>query len=295
MKPGIDPKVDFAFKRVFGVENSRGILIDLIHSVLAPPPDERITDIELLNPFNEKETPTDRLTILDIKARDQRGRQFNIEMQMIGHAWFPQRILYYWATIHQQQLQEGENYSVLRPTISICFLNDTLFPAVPDYHLTFHLVDRRHDVTFAKDIELHLIELPKFTGSPDELSGPLGRWIYFLVHGERLDVDALPAPLETPEIRRALEELEMLTKSQLERDLYESRLKAIRDDVARQKGAFERGIDQGRTEGEMVGRIHALEVLLDRPRTSAEELLSMPRAELDRLTEQLQSEIRGRH
>ena len=90
----------------------------------------------------------------------------------------------------------------------------------------------------------------------------------------------------------------MIAKSQLERDLYESRLKAIRDDVARQEGAFERGIEQGRTEGrtegEMVGRINALEALLDRPLTSAEELLSMPGAELNRLTEQLQSEIRGR-
>jgi len=195
-------------------------------------------------------------------------------------------------------LQEGENYSVLRPTISICFLDDTLFPAVPDYPLTFHLVDRRHDVTFARDIELHLIELPKFTEAPDELSRPLGRWIYFLVNGEHLDPDALPASLETPEIHRALEELEMMTKSQLERDLYESRLKAIRDDVARQEGAFERGIEQGRTEGrtegEMVGRIHALEALLDRPLTPAEELLSMPRPELNRLTERLQREIRGR-
>ena len=83
----------------------------------------------------------------------------------------------------------------------------------------------------------------------------------------------------------------MLTKSQLERDLYESRLKAIRDDIARQEGALQ----QGRTEGEMLGRVHTLEALLDRPLTPTEELLAMPRAQLDRLTEQLQSEIRRRH
>lgn len=91
------------------------------------------------------------------------------------------------------------------------------------------------------------------------------------------------------------------TKKQLDRDRYESHLKAVRDDIARQEGAFQKGIREGmqqvmkaRAEGETIGRIHALESLQDRPLTSAEELLAMPSAQLNRLTEQLQSEIRGR-
>jgi len=77
---GIDPKVDYAFKHLFGREATRPILIDLLDNLLDPAPGHEIRDIELLNPFNPKEALDDKLSILDIKARDQAGRQFNVEM-----------------------------------------------------------------------------------------------------------------------------------------------------------------------------------------------------------------------
>src|SRR5215468_471274 len=117
----IDPKVDYAFKHLFGRESTRPLLIDLIDQVLNPAPGHHIQDIELLNPFNPKEALDDKLSILDIKARDQAGRQFNVEMQMLADRHFTRRILYYWASLYQQQLHEGEPYRVLRPTVSVCF------------------------------------------------------------------------------------------------------------------------------------------------------------------------------
>jgi hypothetical protein len=81
---GINPKVDYAFKHLFGRETTQPLLIDLLDSVLSPPPGSRTQDIELLNPFNPKEALDDKLSILDIKARDQSGRQFNVEMQMLA-------------------------------------------------------------------------------------------------------------------------------------------------------------------------------------------------------------------
>jgi predicted transposase/invertase (TIGR01784 family) len=123
MVPGIDPKIDYAFKRLFGSEANQHLLIHLLNAVLQPPPAERITALEILNPFNDKEALNDKLSVVDIKARDQRGRQFNIEMQLLPYADFPQRVLYYWARLHQQQLHESEEYEQLRPTISVCFVN----------------------------------------------------------------------------------------------------------------------------------------------------------------------------
>src|SRR5208283_4937151 len=124
---GVDPKVDYAFKHVFGREATRPILIDVLESVLNPVPGHHILDIELLNPFNPKEALDDKLSILDIKARDQTGRQFNIEMQMLAFPYYEKRILYYACKLHQQQLHEGEDYVELEPTISISFLNHVLF------------------------------------------------------------------------------------------------------------------------------------------------------------------------
>jgi len=105
---GIDPKVDYAFKHLLGRESTRPILIDVLDKVLDTAPGHHIQDIELLNPFNPKEALDDKLSILDIKARDQAGRQFNVEMQMLDRGYYDKRILYYWAKLHQQQLVVGQ-------------------------------------------------------------------------------------------------------------------------------------------------------------------------------------------
>ncbi len=118
---GIDPKIDYAFKHLFGRETTQPILMDMLNRVLEPAPGHQILDVELLNPFNPKEAPDDKLSILDIKTRDQTGRQFNVEMQMLVSPHYEKRILSYAAKLHQQQLHEGEDYSELKPTISISF------------------------------------------------------------------------------------------------------------------------------------------------------------------------------
>ena len=101
---GVDPTVDYAFKHLFGRDATRPILVDVLNSILAPAPGHDIRDIDLLNPFNAKEALDDKLSILDIKARDQTGRQFNIEMQLLAFPYYEKRILYYACKLHQQQL-----------------------------------------------------------------------------------------------------------------------------------------------------------------------------------------------
>ena len=120
--PGIDPRVDIAFKKLFGTPAWSGLTISLIDAVLSPAPGRHLTELHLLNPYSEKDFLDDKITVLDIKARDERGRWFNVEMQMdLGRASAP-RLLYYWARLYGGQLIAGEEYSELRPTISICFL-----------------------------------------------------------------------------------------------------------------------------------------------------------------------------
>jgi predicted transposase/invertase (TIGR01784 family) len=86
MIPGIDPKVDLAFKKVFGSEAYKDLTVSLINAVLTPPPDRRVVSVQLLNPYSERMTLDDKLSVLDVKARDQRGWLFNLEMQMVAHA-----------------------------------------------------------------------------------------------------------------------------------------------------------------------------------------------------------------
>jgi predicted transposase/invertase (TIGR01784 family) len=85
---GIDPKNDYAFKCVFGSERHTRILIHMLNAVLQPPPEQRVLSVEILNPISEPVVLDEKLSILDVKARDQSGRQFNVEMQMATHPGF---------------------------------------------------------------------------------------------------------------------------------------------------------------------------------------------------------------
>jgi predicted transposase/invertase (TIGR01784 family) len=287
---GIDPKVDYAFKHLFGREATRPILADVLDKILNPPPGHQIVDLELLNPFNPKEALDDKLSILDIKARDQTGRQFNVEMQMLAIPYYEKRILYYACKLHQQQLHEGVDYFELKPTISISFLNHVWFPRVGESHLRFRLLEETHGFPLTEDLEFHVFELPKFTKSAAELTSGLDVWLYFLRNAAKMDTEALPAALREPLVVRALEELKMLTQTDLERERYEARRKAQLDDQTRLKGARLEGRQEGRAE-EKISTIHFCERLLDRPETATEELAALSLDELTRLVDDLQGQV----
>ncbi|HVX13028.1 MAG TPA: Rpn family recombination-promoting nuclease/putative transposase [Pirellulales bacterium] len=289
MKPQSDPKVDYAFKHVFGREQGRAALMSLLDAVLQPAAGREIAGLELLNPFNDKETLDDKLSILDIKARDQSGRQFNVEMQMLAYGAFPQRALYYWSRLHQSQLQEGMNYHVLRPTIAICFVDTSLFPDVPDHHLVFELRERRHQTLFTDQLAVHILELPKFDKTVDDLATPLDRWLFFLRHAQDLDEEALPEPLDVAEVRWALGDLIMITQSDEDRERYESRLKMQRDVYT----ALFEAREEGRAEGQ-IARIQSFQRLLREEVTALEQLRALSPVELESLAARLESELNAK-
>jgi len=296
---GIDPKVDYAFKHLFGRDATKSLLISVIDSVLKPAPGHEIRDIELRNPFNPKESLDDKLCILDIKARDQSGRQFNVEMQMLSMHSYVKRILFYWTTLHREQLLEGDPYEGLRPTISISFLNHVLFPEVTDFHLRFRLLEQNYHFPLSEDIEFHVLELPKFTKTADQLAGDLDIWLYFLRNAEKMDAMALPLPIRQPLIVRAFEELKMLTQNDIERERYWARFKALSDHntyvlEAREDGfkkGLEEGIEQGIEQGVRQGKldlVQTLERLLNRSETSDEVLATRTLSELSDYANELQ-------
>jgi len=169
------------------------------------------------------------MSILDVKARDESEWIYDLEMQMLVLAALSPRTLYYWAKSYAEQLSAGEDYTRLRRTISICFVNGVVFREWPEYHTCFRLLDPSGELCLTEDLEIHIIELPKFRKTLAELETDLDFWLYFLKNGEELDADALPAELDRGEIRKAMGVLKMLAQSDMERELYEGRLKAKRD------------------------------------------------------------------
>jgi predicted transposase/invertase (TIGR01784 family) len=291
---GIDPKVDYVFKRLFGVDANRPLLVHLLNAVLQWPAGRRLRELELLNPFNDREYLQDKLTVVDVKARDQGGRQHHVEMQLSVPWGFDKRILYYWAKFHQQQMQEGDFYQTLCPTVSVWWLEQDLFPDAACHH-KFQLWDPERSVLLSKDLEIHTLELGKFKLSAEQVSTDEERWCYFLKHGAALDSDRLPAALDQPIFHQAVEVLRVVSQNELERHRYEDRLKAQRDAASlayASQHAQEHGIEIGLERGRLEGRIEVCQRLLQQPVLSAEEAQRLSLEQLTKLAEELEQQLR---
>jgi predicted transposase/invertase (TIGR01784 family) len=142
-------------------------------------------------------------------------------------------------------------------------------------------------------LELHIVELPKFTRSATELTTGCERWSYFLRHGDELDTERLPELLQTPTIQKAMEVLRMLTQSELEREKYEARLKYQRDELSRLHEARQEGRQLGAQLGELIGRVQSYEEFLKVEPTPRETLWAMTLEQLQQLLEQLKARLTG--
>ena len=263
MSEKISPRIDLAFKKIFGVEENKDLLILLINSIVSD--EDQVKEVTILNPYNAKSFKQDKLSILDIKARGENGHQFNVEIQITDEADYDKRALYYWGKLYTEQLKTSEDYSKLCKTIGIHILNFTSITNSPKYHHAFHLVDEKTGMRYFKDIELHTIELNKFTKNDDDLNSLVSKiknaldiWIAFLTRHDLLDPQNLPKPLDNPGLKKALYILEVMNLSKDERDAYEDRLKWFRIEANTLKKRYEEGIEKGLAEGKAEGLAEGL-------------------------------------
>src|SRR4029077_18900482 len=189
----ISPRVDIAFKKIFGVEENKDLLISLINSIVGK--EDQVEEITLLNPYNPKNFKQDKLSILDVKAKGRDGKRFNIEIQISDEADYDKRALYYWAKLYTEQLKIAEDYSLLSKAIGIHILNFTSIPEIDKYHNVFHIIEKETGHLYFKDLELHTIELRKFSeNSHAELADILAKvnnsldiWAAFLTRHDLLN------------------------------------------------------------------------------------------------------------
>ena len=312
MAIGIDPTVDFAFKRVLGNPDYPEVTIHFLNAVLGGRP--RITQVDFTNPFLDKEAADDKLSVLDVLATDEHGRLLDIEMQCRLPAAMPQRLTYYVSTLYTFRLFEGEDYGVLRPAICICVLDDLMFPDEPDLHLDFRLRGREGQ-EFIDHLQIHTLELPKYRrpGDNEVVSGQLEKWAYFLRFAADSTPEELTDRLPDREFTQALGVLEMIARTPSERAMYELRMKSQRDvaslvndarregaDVGREEGREEgrkEGREVGRHEGELKGKVQMLQMLQElcgEPVTPSDELAKLSLDQLQQLIDQWQEKIRRR-
>ena len=217
-------------KALFGAEANRDLLIHFLNAVLAADLPAPITAVELLNPYNEREFLDDKLSVVDVKARDDTGRLYQIEIQLLVLPDLPARILYGWADLYSAQLQSGEDYGDLRPCWSIWLLGETLRAAVDGYAHRLRMQDDQSRALLDHG-GIWLLELGKFAavhGGSDAIDSELTRWLKFFTEGERLDPAALPDWMQTPEMRHAMSTLTAFSDKEREYHAYQARMNYLR-------------------------------------------------------------------
>lgn len=294
MPIGIDPKVDFAFKMVFGNPHHPRVTIHFLNSVLKPK--VPIEWVEYLNPIQDRERIEDKLVVLDIRARDSAGRLFDVEMQSSLPADLPRRLTYYNCMTYVRQITSGERYLDLHPSISICVLNRVLFGEAPEHHLSFRLRSDQRDLVFTDDLQFHLLELPKFTPVSDNIAelSRLKRWLYFLRRAPDMDPNELAQKLVDSEYLEAIEILQMISRSPEDRELYEARMKVLHDEEARLVAADQAGEARGIEKGTLIGKIQLLQQLLGEPEHAVDELSALGKQRLEEMLVEMQQRLRSR-
>jgi len=226
MKHRIDPKIDCVFKALLGSEENRNLLVHFLNAVLVDDLSAPIAEAEILNPYNDKEFLDDKLSVVDVKAKDSEGRLYQIEIQLLTYRHLPERMVYTWCDIISQQLQSGNDYSLLKPVFSIWLLAENLLPDEAEYAHEYRLQDRLGR-TLADLGGIHLLELKKFTAERIETEEQ--RWLKFFKDGERLDDAALPDWMNTDEMRQAMNTLKQFSEKERDYHAYQARQNYLRE------------------------------------------------------------------
>ncbi len=260
----VNPKIDLVFKKLFGSEENKDILLSLINAIL--PLHQQISEISLKNPYNVSDYAEGKLSILDIKAQDEKGVLYDIEMQIRGSGFYGKRTLFYWAKMFGSQLdyindfataneqitelekladleKQGKlGYSGLKKCIVISLMDFNFFND-EKYNRCFMLKDGETNETH-KDLDyldLYFIELKKFKGKLQTVKTTLERWITFLNTAHRYTKDNLPQELaEIKEIRKASLQLDIMFLDEREKRYYESQQKFLLDENSRLKEVVEK-------------------------------------------------------
>jgi predicted transposase/invertase (TIGR01784 family) len=183
----VDIKNDIAFRKIFGNENKKIILISFLNAVMKLKGKDAIEDVEILNPYQLPIIKNLKASIIDVKARDKKGKAYIIEMQVAEPDGLDKRLLYYASKEYSQQIESGEFYTKLKPVIFIGIF-DFKFTEGNKY-LSHHAVcDVENGERTIKDMGFYFIELPKFEKLLADLQEVTDKWIFFIKEVENLEV-----------------------------------------------------------------------------------------------------------
>lgn len=251
----INPFTDFGFKKIFGEEASKPLLLDFLNALL--PLKNKITDLNFKNTEQLGQTDADRKAIFDIYCENERGEKFIVELQKAKQNYFKERTIYYSTFPIREQAEKGIwNYN-LKAIYCVGILDFKFddYENEPEKSEVLHTIElkNQHGKRFYDKLTYIYLEMPNFNKAEAELITRLDQWLYFIKHLE--DFETMPVIFKDAIFTKAFEKAELAKLGQAELDSYENSLKIYRDLKGVLDTAFEDGKMEGKTEGKTEGKI----------------------------------------
>lgn len=247
----INPFTDFGFKKIFGEEASKPLLLDFLNAIL--PNSDKIVELSFKNNEQLGQTDFDRKAIYDIYCENEKGEKFIVELQKAKQNYFKERTIYYSTFPIREQAEKGEwNYN-LKAVYCIGILDFTFrdYESEEEKSEVLHTVKlkNQHENVFNDKLTFIYIELPNFKLIDSQLQTRLDKWLYFIKHLE--DFQSIPVIIADDVFNKAFEKAELAKFGKDDLDNYENSLKVYRD----LKGAMDTAFDEGKLEGILEGKI----------------------------------------
>jgi predicted transposase/invertase (TIGR01784 family) len=242
-----DVKNDIAFRKIFGNQKKSIVLISFLNAVLDLEGQNRIAKITILNPYLLPRIIGEKSSIIDVRATDQRGRQFIVEMQVADKKGFEKRVQFYTSRDYSMQIEKGEDYPKLKPTYFVGILNFGIGFG-KNYLGKHYNIEEETGTCVLGDIQHRFIQLTKFKKKRTELTSLVDKWTFFIKNAANLNI--IPDDIDDEGLRTAYQEADKHTWQKEELIAYDNLSMRAQDERGERELAEERGRDEERAKAE---------------------------------------------
>jgi predicted transposase/invertase (TIGR01784 family) len=249
----INPYTDFGFKRLFGTEMNKDLLISFLNALFNNS-EREIKDVQYLNGEHLGDGYADRRAVFDVYCQAADGSRFIVEMQKAEQAYFKDRSIYYSSFAIREQAPKGEWDYHLEDVYTVGILNFT-FPddeyASDTYRHEIKLKDVEDNHVFYDKLTFLYLEMPKFQKTEEELVTMFDKWMFVLKNLSRLL--ERPKALQDRIFTKLFEQAEIARYSMAERREYVESRKIMWDNYSTFKTAVDKGLAEGLVKGRAEG------------------------------------------
>ena len=280
----INPLTDFGFKKLFGTEPNKDLLIDFLNEIL---PNQKVIDLSYSTNEHFGKFKVDRKAVFDIYCIGQNDERFIVEMQKAKQNYFKDRSVFYTSFPIQEQALRGDWDYRLEPVFSIGIL-DFIFDEHKEDKNLLHIVELKNQKceVFYDKLKFIYIELRKFTKTHKELETHFDKWLYVFTHLQKLQ--DRPKELQERVFKKLFKVAEIAGFTPEEREEYEESLKSYRD--------IKNVVDTAREEGKVEEKEEVIERCMEEDMTAEviSKIVNLPISEVNKIIAKIKKRKEGK-